>query len=731
MTKKILLVLVLLQLFYFLKGQADTSQVDLFDLSLEELMDLDVVSSSKSAEKVNVAPNVITVFGADYIKSFNWTSINDVLYKHTGFFPSQDYDRRTVGYRGNFEGWNNNHLLMLVDGVPFNDNLYGTAYTWEITPLIFTKTLEVIRGPGAALYGTNATNGVITMNTISYKDFGGKKAFISARYGEKNTHMYDVVTGFRTKLFSNVTSLSFHKTDGEEYLTYDDALNTQGITTKFETKDNHYGGYFFTKFEGEDKLKGFSLQYHFQLWDYETGHGWLFEIPDNDESMQEYRSIVVLKYQNDINEKLSHEFVLRHQLHAIDWDMYYYRTGAFVDWYPNSVNEYLKSSAQDIFARVQYAYKLPKESKILGAAEYTTFFYNGDNEHYSNTDLNDELGLGYAPFPNGENRAMGPWFEYIKGKYVNNLGSFLQFTSGKLFGDFIRVTAGLRYDTEFFKYTDIYDPNLTDKNKNYNELSPRLVLLFMPMKKLTIKLIGGNAFRAPTPTEMFGTNTWTLASNLAELEAERVQTGEIAFDYQVTDQLVARLNGFYNKFTGQIAYSLGNNNLSTNIYDLTNIGMEGEVVYTSKQFLVFGNFSYTKRTDEEIFEAEQPYISVHPDRLTWAPRITSNLGISYLNKGLSVSLSAHYQGEVLRRYLDLYSANDIAALGFTESPRPDKIENWVSMDAKVSYKIKFIEFGLSGTNILDSENYLAKNLKYPFDYKMPGRRIMFNTVISF
>lgn len=723
MTKKISFLLMFLMLYFVAQAQVDSTNVDLFDLSLEELMDLDVVSSSKSAEKVNVAPNVITVFGADYIKSFDWKSMNDVLYKHPGFFPSQDYDRRTVGYRGNFEGWNNNHLLLLVDGVPFNDNLYGTAYTWEITPLVFTKSLEVIRGPGSALYGTNATNGVITMNTISYKDLGEKKILLNASYGEKNTHIYDIVTGFKANLFSNVTSLSFHKTDGEQYLTYDNGL-VAGAASKYETKDNHMGGYLFTKFEGEGKLKGFSLQYHLQLWDYETGHGWLFEIPDNEETMKEFRSMTVLKYQNDINDKLSHEFVLRHQVHGIDWDMNYLRTNTD---YPNSANEYLKTSAQDIFARVQYSYKMTKNSKLLGALEYTTFFYNGDKTHTSNTDLN---GTG-LPYPNAENRAMGPWFEYIKGKTVNNLGGFLQFTSGNLLGNFIKVTAGLRYDTEFFNYVDINDPARPEKSKNYNELSPRLVVLFLPSDKFTIKLIGGNAFRAPTPTEMFGSNTWTLASNLAELEAERVQTAELAFDYQVTDNIVARLNGFYNKFTGQIAYSVGNNNLSTNIYDLTNLGIEGEIVYTSKSFLVFGNFSYTQRLDEEIFEAEQPYISVHDDRLTWAPRVTSNLGVSYLNKGLSASLVGHYQGDVLRRYLDLYGTNEITALGLTETPRPDKIDAWISVDAKVSYKIKFIEFGLSAKNLLDSDNYLAKNLKYPFDYKMNGRRIFFNTIISF
>ncbi|MBN2757538.1 MAG: TonB-dependent receptor, partial [Bacteroidales bacterium] len=266
--------------------------------------------------------------------------------------------------------------------------------------------------------------------------------------------------------------------------------------------------------------------------------------------MQEFRSMAVLKYKKDINETVSQEYVLRHQYHAIDWDMYYYRNGAFGDYYPNSVNEYLKTGAQDIFTRAQYSFNLANNAKLLAAAEYTALFYSGDKEHYSNTDLIET----FEPYPNNQQQTLGSWLEYIDGKAVNNLASFVQFSSGTMFGDFFKVTAGLRYDTEFFNYTDINDGN-KEKSKNFNELSPRLVLIFIPSEKFTIKLIGGKAFRAPTPTELFGSNTWTLASNLNQLEPERIQTAELALDYQINNNLVVRLNGFYNKSEGQIAYS--------------------------------------------------------------------------------------------------------------------------------------------------------------------------------
>ncbi|MGE5456907.1 MAG: TonB-dependent receptor plug domain-containing protein, partial [Methanococcaceae archaeon] len=100
-------------------------------LSFEELMAMTVTSSSKTEQTISEAPSTMTAIAKEQIANFGWRSINDILYKQPGFGPSQDYDRKTVAGRGYFEGWNNNHLLFLIDGIPVNDNIYGTAYTSE------------------------------------------------------------------------------------------------------------------------------------------------------------------------------------------------------------------------------------------------------------------------------------------------------------------------------------------------------------------------------------------------------------------------------------------------------------------------------------------------------------------------------------------------------------------------------------------------------------------------
>jgi len=289
----------------------------------------------------------------------------------------------------------------------------------------------------------------------------------------------------------------------------------------------------------------------------------------------------------------------------------------------------------------------------------------------------------------------------------------------------------LRYDISSFTYKAINIVGEPEETRSFRELSPRLALIYAPSEKYSLRIMAGRAFRAPSPTEMFGANTWTLASNIQQLEPEKVSTTEIVFDYKPNKSLNFRINAFYTKSEGQIAYSLANQNLSTNIYSLTNAGSEIEVLYKSAIISGFWNFSYNHRLDESIYDAEQQYVSEHANKLTWAPACTSNLGISANYKKLTISTVIHLQGKVERRAKDFNTSEELAELGLTSSPRNDEISAWVSADARCAYRInENIEVALSATNIFDTDNYLVKNMKYLFDYKMEGRRVLFNLMFS-
>ncbi len=709
-------------------AQTQDEKVDIESMSLEEMLNVEVVSASKFSQKMNEAPGVVSVVTAAQVRDYGWISLNDIITCQPGFFPSKDFERPTIGSRGLFEGWNNNHLLFLVDGIPFNDNMFGSAYTWEITPLFFLKSLEIIRGPGSALYGSHATNGVLSVNTIDAKDLE-KKGILQVRLGNFNSQIYDLVAGSENKMFSYVLGFNAFRTRGNEYDGFDGSYRTgeDGNLKQFRVRDARSSSYFFGKIEGKKKLEGLSLQMHYQAWDFQTGYGWLWMVPDFKEAMKESRLLFSISYKTDTSARFRQEYALRYQRHNADWNLRLYPDGAFDNFYPAGTWEYLKTDTQDIFTRAQWAFILNKDATLLFGVEGTLFLYNGDEEHFSNTDLNDAGGFvmddgtyvpshegWWAPFPGNAMRPMGTWFQWVDGKPVKSFGAFVQFASEGLLGKKFKATLGLRYDYQGFNFSALDKPGIPGESKSFSQFSPRLALVYLASKQVTVKALAGRAFRAPSPTEMFGTNSWVSASNLRQLEPELITTFELALDWKVNKNINFRMNGFYTKFENQIAYSVENNNLSTNIYTLTNAGVEAEVLFGFDNFSGFLNYSLYKRLDETIFDK---FITRQDHRLTWAPAQTLNLGFNYKKGRLSASLQGHYQGKVKRRTSDMVEPLFVPL-------RPEHVAGWFSVNIKISWNLsRVIQVGISATNLFDSENYLIKNFSYPFDYKMMGRRI--------
>jgi len=689
---------------------------DVSKLSLDELLDIVVTSASKVSQLTREAPNVMSVVPRSQIDGHGRTGIDDILYKQPVFAPSQDYDRRTVSSRGLFEGWNNNHLLLLIDGVPFNDNLYGTAYTWEITPIAFAKSIELLRGPGSALYGSNATNGTINLSTVAASDLDGTVAG-RVMVGEAGTQILDVAAGAATQAPSAVIAYDTHRTAGNESLSTDGSgrANPDGSLAMFETRDNRRNDYFFAKLEGKGRLEGLSMQFHEQRWDFETGHGWIFIIPDFDESMSEERQILSIKYRHGDEKKFAQEYVVRYQRHDISWNQRYFpndSTDAYGTQYPAGLWELLDTSADEYFGRAQATIAMAKESNLVTGIEATLFRYGGDNEHASNVNIN--YGDDYTPVEGNRFKELNAWLQWIEDQPVTNIGAFAQWSSGHLLGESLTATVGGRYDQQSFDFNALDVEGVPTEHKSFSQFSPKVAFVYAASKELTFKLLGGTAFRAPTPTELFGANTYSLASNIRQLEPEEVTTYELAGEWRAAREVLLRLSAFHTEAKNQIAYSVANFNLSTNIYSLTTAGLEAELLLGGNAWSAFVNYSNAKRLDETIID---PTVS-ESDDLTWAPANVANIGGIYDPGRWSIASSLHYQGAVKRR------ASDLAVPDFN-SYRPHEVGSWMTLDANFIYRFtpKF-ELRIRGTNLLDEDNeFLLKNQALPFDYRIEGRRL--------
>ncbi len=748
------------------KADAEAT-ADVFNLLQNQV----TTSATKIAKKTSEAPNIVSVISHKEILNYGRVSINDILYQLPGFSPSQDYDRRTVSARGAFEGWNNNHLLVLMDGIQFNDSLYGTAYTWEITPLNMIKSLEVVRGPGSALYGSNATNGVVSINTFSGEDLGGGiKTRI--RGGNAGTRIYDIITGNKGKLFSYIASYNSYQTDGNNYKSYDGSSRVDAAypnyLQKFTVNDARDNSYLFTKLEGEGALKGLSIQYHRQNWNYQTGHGWLWRAPDIKEAMSESRQILTMKYTKNITENLIQEYAIRYQNRTIDWNTRYAENGAYEAYYPSGVTEYLKTGANDVFGRGQLTYIFPNGGTILGGVEANRFLYSGDKEHYSNINLSDSANA-FPPYEGGAITKQRPWLEWIKNKPILKAAAFGQITTGKLLNRSLEFTFGIRYDETQAKFRGIDQPNaatlgnasisdtgadgntvtynippehlgppfVPNEKRTFRRTSPRIGAVYFVTSNLTLKLMAGKAFREPSVTEMFGYNTFSLASNPRKLKPEIIYTYEAGLDWFINKYINFRTNIFRTRYENQIAYSVANNNLSTNLYTLITGGVESEILISYKNLSGFTNFSYNKRLNEFI---QDNTISISKNQTTWVPTHTANAGITWTDTRFVTSLSVQRQGAVYRRNSDLGTVDPLLGTNTDFPPynynypvyRPKVVPAWVSVNFRFIYKWnESLEMGFNVMNLLNTHQTLLKNNNYPFDYIREGRRFLFDVTASF
>jgi len=157
-----------------LGGQPATATPDLTQLSIEDLMQIKVVSAAKIEQSLQDTAAAVFVITADDIRRSGATSIPEVLRLAPGVEASRlDSGRWSVTIRG-FNGRFANKLLVLVDGRSIYTPLFSGVH-WEVQgpPLEEIERIEVVRGPGGSLWGANAVNGVINILTKHPQDTQG------------------------------------------------------------------------------------------------------------------------------------------------------------------------------------------------------------------------------------------------------------------------------------------------------------------------------------------------------------------------------------------------------------------------------------------------------------------------------------------------------------------------------------------------------------------------------
>ncbi len=144
------------------------------DLPLEDLLSLEVSSVSKRLEKLRSAAAAVYVITAEDIRRMGATSIPEALRLAPGVQVGRiSSSQETVSVRG-FGGRYANKLLVLIDGRSiYTPSFAGVYWDEHDIPLENIERIEVIRGPGATLWGANAVNGIINIITRKASDTSG------------------------------------------------------------------------------------------------------------------------------------------------------------------------------------------------------------------------------------------------------------------------------------------------------------------------------------------------------------------------------------------------------------------------------------------------------------------------------------------------------------------------------------------------------------------------------
>jgi outer membrane cobalamin receptor len=163
-------------------GEADNPYLD---LSLEDLLDVQVTSVSRKEQRPAEAAAAVYVVSRDDIRRSGALSVPEVLRMVPGMNMARiDANKWAVSARGQNGLWANK-LLVLLDGRSVYTPLFAGVW-WDVQDPVLEdiERIEVVRGPGATLWGANAVNGVINIITRSARDTQG--GLLSAGYGTED-----------------------------------------------------------------------------------------------------------------------------------------------------------------------------------------------------------------------------------------------------------------------------------------------------------------------------------------------------------------------------------------------------------------------------------------------------------------------------------------------------------------------------------------------------------------
>ncbi|MEY8214164.1 MAG: TonB-dependent receptor, partial [Colwellia sp.] len=494
------------------------------DDSLEDFYgDEDFISIATGSKKlISKAPAVASVVTSSDIEEMGARTLSEVLETIPGLHVtfSAEIGAPKFQIRG-ISTKHNPQTLVLVDGTPITSAVRGDRHiVWGTFPVKSIARIEVIRGPGSAIYGADAFAGVINVITKSSDDI--EHTEIGARAGSFNTKEVWFITKFSNDDVKLALTGEFSESEGHDsVIDWDAQSNLDALN--FAPPASFSPGSTNTGYKAYD----FNLKMLYKNIDFKvlyqdrsnvgSGQG-VAEALDPHGQFASKRILVDINYNVKLASNIDSFLSLSHYRSSqeVEENLWLLPPGTLFGAFPDALIGNPEWFEKTSIAKLNFNYEGWGDHKLdFGFGYRIEDLYKVKESKNFDSSLNplgeliDVSGTDDVFMPESDRESH---FLYVQGEFY-------------LAPDW-ELTAGVRYD------------NYSDFGSTTN---PRLALVWTTSQKLTTKFLYGEAFRAPAFAETTIINNPVALGN-PNLKPETINTLEISFNYKASEKLDLNFN---------------------------------------------------------------------------------------------------------------------------------------------------------------------------------------------
>jgi outer membrane receptor protein involved in Fe transport len=572
-------------------GEVEVTLSDVFDIFDAVVAVKEVSVATGTNQSTSRAPAVTSVITASDIEAIGATDLDEVLETVPGLHVS----RRDFGYMPiySFRGiytTNNPQALLLINGIPMTALFLGNrSQVWGGMPVNSIARIEIVRGPGSAVFGADAFAGVINIITKTKDDIDGTE--IGARVGSFDTYDAYLLHSDSWNGFDMAFSMEFHDTEGQKEIISEDIQTTYDriFGTDASIAPNHLNlqrRNFDARLDISNGNWQFRAGYQGR---HNQGTGVGVASALDPSRFTDDRINADITYHNpkltknwDVTAQLSF-FNTKHESSSDTWVLPPGFVSPVAGVYPKGIISAGSLAERQTSFNISGFYSgFNKHTLRLGAG----YFYGDLYEvtEVGNTGINPATGTPIPPDAGVVNFTDTPYAS-LPEKARENRYMFLQ--DAWAFAPNWELTTGIRYDHySYFGSTT----------------NPRIALVWQITPDFFTKLLYGRAFRAPSFRELYLNNITVLRGN-PNLEPETIDTLELAFDYSARKNLHLAMNLFAYEWRDAVRFLPEEENPS--IFTVQNAGkqkgsgFEVEMRWlVNKNFSLLANYGYQHAVDE-------------------------------------------------------------------------------------------------------------------------------------